>query len=475
MMRRLLLVIVATYVALALAYAVLTPAWQNPDEPAHYNYARAIADDGRLPVLQAGDYDQATLEHLKASKFAGAPDVSAIRYESYQPPLYYALGAALLALTPGDANDLLAARLLSVALGALVIVVVFAIGREAAPATPEVALGAAALVAFIPQHIAVTAAASNDVLGELLLALMTLLAIRRLRGLSVRRFALLGALLLGLALLSKVTAYAGVALLAAGELGHWLFVDAKRTRFPVGVAAGVVGGALLLSGWWFVRNALVYGNLDVLGTARHAAVVVGQPRTELGLAATRHFVVTTFKSFWAMFGWMGVPVDERIYGLLAVLSGLALVGLLLALRRWLAHSARHADAQAWVLTILGLQLALVGGLMLAYNLTFIQPQGRYLFPASAPIAIFYVLGLHELLGRPRLLATLLVAGGAALTALGMGRLMLALGVAVAGALLLLALAAPLRYRALAWAGLAAGLAALDIVCLVWYILPALAV
>ena len=36
-----------------------TPAWQNPDEPAHYNYIAHIAEQGALPVLQSGDYDQA--------------------------------------------------------------------------------------------------------------------------------------------------------------------------------------------------------------------------------------------------------------------------------------------------------------------------------------------------------------------------------------------------------------------------------
>ena len=35
---------------------------------------------------------------------------------------------------------------------------------------------------------------------------------------------------------------------------------------------------------------------------------------------------------------------------------------------------------------------------LAYNLKFVQPQGRYLFPALIPIAVFYVCGFAFMFG-----------------------------------------------------------------------------
>jgi hypothetical protein len=84
-----LLLILSVYVLLAALYAVFTPKWQAPDEPAHFNYIRAIGDTGALPVLQKGDYDQNYLEQIKAAKFPASMSVDAIRYESYQPPLYY--------------------------------------------------------------------------------------------------------------------------------------------------------------------------------------------------------------------------------------------------------------------------------------------------------------------------------------------------------------------------------------------------
>lgn len=466
-----LALVIVIYLLIALAYASSTPAWQNPDEPAHYNYARAIADTGRLPVLVAGDYDQAALERLKASRFAGDPDIARIRYENYQPPLYYLTGGVLLALTPGTANDLWALRTLSLLLGALVIVTVYAIGRAIFPDDPMLALAAAGLVAFIPQHLAMSAAANNDVLGELILALIVLLGIRRIRGLSRRRFVLAGAALLGMAILSKVTAYSGAVILALAELGAWrLQKDGMRDHLRA--LAGVAGGALLVGGWWLVRNALTYGNLDILGTQRHDLVVVGQPRTLLGADALRHFVVTTFQSFWAVFGWMGVPVDTRIYALLALLTVALLCGLAI-------FAARHLRSlvawQHWALLLLLAQLVMMLAVLVVYNVTYVQPQGRYLFPASAAIGVCFALGWRELLRQPFALAAFLAGGGVLLFVSGQGAILVLAGAVLAAAAVAARSARPDVYAGFGWAGLLGGLALLDIVCLVQFILPALAI
>ena len=54
-----LIVIVLAYLSIGAAFALQTPAWQAPDEPAHYNYIKSIAVRQELPTLQSGDYDQA--------------------------------------------------------------------------------------------------------------------------------------------------------------------------------------------------------------------------------------------------------------------------------------------------------------------------------------------------------------------------------------------------------------------------------
>src|SRR4051812_22347933 len=114
-----LYLILILYVWLGSLYAVHTPAWQVPDEPAHYNYIRAIVEQHALPVLQAGDYDEKYLDQLKSQLFPPDLPVTGIRYESWQPPLYYLLAAPVFAASGGG---LLAVRLFTLLLGAGVIV-----------------------------------------------------------------------------------------------------------------------------------------------------------------------------------------------------------------------------------------------------------------------------------------------------------------------------------------------------------------
>ena len=44
--------LVIAYLGIGTLFALLTPAWQAPDEPAHYNYIAQIATTGTLPILQ---------------------------------------------------------------------------------------------------------------------------------------------------------------------------------------------------------------------------------------------------------------------------------------------------------------------------------------------------------------------------------------------------------------------------------------
>ncbi|MCX7851230.1 MAG: hypothetical protein N2383_00465, partial [Caldilineales bacterium] len=83
--------ILAVYGLLAALYAVYTPLWQAPDEPAHFNNIRVLATTGRLPVLQPGDYDEAYLNTLKTRRFPSDLPITGLRYEGHQPPLYYLL------------------------------------------------------------------------------------------------------------------------------------------------------------------------------------------------------------------------------------------------------------------------------------------------------------------------------------------------------------------------------------------------
>ncbi|MCX7669360.1 MAG: hypothetical protein N2439_04745, partial [Anaerolineae bacterium] len=74
----LLLLLLVLYLWLGVFFAVRTPAWQAPDEPAHYNYIRFVATTGGFPVLQMGDYPHAYLEEIKSRKFPAGLSIEPI-------------------------------------------------------------------------------------------------------------------------------------------------------------------------------------------------------------------------------------------------------------------------------------------------------------------------------------------------------------------------------------------------------------
>jgi 4-amino-4-deoxy-L-arabinose transferase-like glycosyltransferase len=387
--------ILAVYFVLAGLFAVNTPAWQAPDEPAHYNYVAYVAEQGGFPVLHFGDYPHAYLEEIKTAKFPPDMPVTPIRYESHQPPLYYLLASPIYSLTGGS---LTALRLLSVLLGAGIVLLAHGIARVAVTRERAVALGAAAIVAFWPQHLATVSQVGNDVLAELLLAAV-LFVIVKSQGFSGLRNQLLLGLLLGLVLITKTTAYIILPVAAVAVIWQWVRERAAARRVIVEALAIVLPAALLALPW-YTRNVYVYGWPDFLGLARHEQIVVGQKRTgefvaESGWGAYwRRAFEWTFKSFVGVFGWMSAWLETRAYYLMGLWLGIPVVA-------WLASKVRRTPSgepeplpqSARVARVLLAVTALLTLLAYVYyNITFLQHQGRYLFTALIPIAIFLAAG-----------------------------------------------------------------------------------
>jgi 4-amino-4-deoxy-L-arabinose transferase-like glycosyltransferase len=408
--RYLLLLIILLYLVLGTLYALFTPAWQAPDEPAHYNYVRYLAEQHRFPILKPGDYPAAYLEEIKAAYFPPEMSIEPIRYEFHQPPLYYLLVAPFYQVSSGQ---LLPLRLISVAMGAVLLVVTFWTVEALVPGQPHLALGATAFVAFLPMHLAMTAAVNNDILAEILLVTVLLLSIRYLRrashpvawGDDARLLVLLG-ITTGLGLVTKSSAYIALPLALAAIAARPLWLDREPS---LGTGLKALGLYLLpalgLALPWWLRNMALYGDFDFLGLGRHDQVVAGQLRTAEFVAQNglgqllQDLTATTFRSFWGQFGWMGVLLDQRIYQALAILSALALVGFVL----WAIRSGRRwPEYPKWQRAGGGL-LLLLGLLTLAsylwYNLGFLQHQGRYLFRALVPVSLAVALGWREALRR----------------------------------------------------------------------------
>jgi hypothetical protein len=273
------------YVALAalalvhgFLYSVLNPPWFAPDEPNHYEYARLLADLGRVPAT--ADISPAVQGEILASMYAhdfwrlkgmetpakapsafgaglagdwaGLPPTFVVndRFLWYfpqignEPPLYYLW--TLPALGPW-AQDVLqqhyGMRWLTLLLYTACVLLIYWIGVQLFGPGPD-ALGMAALALFQPMFSYMGAAVNNDLAAALLGALWFAVAASLfLREGSWRRAAVLAALT-ALALAVKKTAFflfpllAVLAIVAAGRVvGTRSAVHAKRLRWALAIAS----------------------------------------------------------------------------------------------------------------------------------------------------------------------------------------------------------------------------------------------
>lgn len=409
--RGVLLLLLVCYFALALVYSVATPDWESPDEAGHVEYILHLRTEGTLPRQEAG--------------VLGA---------AQHPPLYYAL-AALLTL-PADAHDssggripnpdfvwsaqggannnvalhrsaetfpfrgrallLHLARLASVLMGVVTVALVARIGWEIFPNRPGIGLIGGAFVAFTPQFLFISGSVNND---NLLIAAVTgvwWLSIRALaQPTKMSRWLAVGALL-AVALLAKSSAV--IACLVVG--GLILFVAGQKRSPVLFVRAGLAVALpiLLGTGWWFIRNQMLYG--DPLGwavfTEIYAAVFRTAPFTGNDL---RHFLTTQMNSFWGLFGWMNVWAPAWFYTGIRLFSGLSLAGFLI----FLVVGFRKLSAFQRAAIGLLLVAALAQELYMLYAVQRFDAswyQGRYLFSVIGPLLMLASIGIHHLLPRP---------------------------------------------------------------------------
>ncbi len=395
--RALLILLILIYGVMGVLFAARTPDWQVPDEPAHYNYVAQVATNGCCPVLEVGDWNSVYLDNLKGVRFAPDTlgDLPTVQYEDHQPPLYYLLASLVFRVTNGS---LLALRLFSLLLGAGVVAGAYATGKALLPEHPQIALGAAALVAFVPQHLAMLAAVQNDSLAELIVAWMLWGIITYLKTTRIKAWQL--GVLVGLGLLTKISTIFLAGLVPLAILVKW-WIE-RRAQAGVGrlVREWLLFGlpALVLGALWWLRNLSVYGFPDVFGLGRHNIVVADQLRTADLIAQVgtseylRRGVQTTFDSFWGQFGWMALPLPDALYTLIGIGLLLAGIGLLIGLvRRLPSMPDRASQWAAWGMIALTAVLALAQ--YLYYNAEFVQFQGRYMYPGLIPLGLWVALGL----------------------------------------------------------------------------------
>ena len=418
-----IILVLLAFLILGTVYSQSTPILEGPDEMWHYPYVKHIADGKGLP------------KQLK----------DGAKSEYHQPPLYYMIGGlATFPLYTGDLEALTArnpywgyrarapeadnkniflhtdreawpyrgatlaihvVRWLSVLLSATAVLGVYLLGMEAFPEKQHLAVGAAALTAFTPQFLYLSGTVNNDNLITPLCTWVVWLLAGLIRGKdSLPRLLGLGALV-GLALITKWTALALLPLVGLTLLYRWLAQSPapvrasspRRWRLGMVVREGLVIAAptLVLSGWYFVRNQLLYSDPLGIGTKMEIFAPRSPVPTLWDLIAE---IPRKELSYWASFGWENVYADPWIYPLLRAFTYIGLLGLL----AFLAHSWRKRALEQTTWAHLGLMGAWIAGVGAAFVRWMIYTEaavGRHLFPAIACSMLLLLLGWTWFLPR----------------------------------------------------------------------------
>jgi 4-amino-4-deoxy-L-arabinose transferase-like glycosyltransferase len=428
--RLLVAVILLANVLLAVLFS-LGPIFEGPDEIEHVRYVRTLAQTLALPdplAQNRSEYHQAPLYYL-----LNLPIALLIKMTDFEQIEARSNPYALFEVTvPGNDNKnqyfhtsaeafpyqdsptalgVHLMRLLSVALGAGSVLVSYAIFRLLWPDRADLRLIALSLVAFWPQFLNGSGTVNNDNLLNLFstLTLYVLLDQQR-RGLNWRGAARLG-LVAGGALLSKVSALflvfpIGIALLI-GLLTMLLKADQQTRRLVLGRFLGflavVVVCLVVTCGWWFLRNAIQYGDAALVSTLLSktwSTEMIRRGQIALDVGLTR--AAWSYGTFWARFSGGCIPVHEAMYTAFNVLLALALTGAAVKIIRQGMRLVKRPKIDAAQITALlsatgtGLivvtfALAWLAALLYYASTAWSGNQGRYLLPA---LAVWGIIGAY---------------------------------------------------------------------------------
>jgi hypothetical protein len=415
-------VLLALFIALATVYNAISIPFEAPDEIGHFYYVVHLLQNSRLPVVPA-DEPHPHYEH-----------------EGAQPPLYYVTSALFVrtlsaplrlnledADAPLDVNPhstcgrpyarynvvylahdphqerfpyegrvrvLHVVRLWSSLLGAATVAGVFAAARLAFPDAPAAAWLAAGLTAFTPEFLFTAGAVSNDNLVTALTTWGIYLTLCLLHdGLRWPRTLALG-LLAGLAALSKLS---GALLLPLVLLAIPLAATLRPAKPPrqrppsshrsldFGELSRAIAGHwslvivlfLAITGWWFLRNWTLYGDLSGTRPILEALSL----RHGMSAGVLMRELPGLFRSWWGVFGCTAPPAGFYPFYLALVLGGVA----------GLIAEHRHLRRMWLQMGVLIVWLALMSAAYVRWNWVIHAPKGRLLYPA--------IVSVVSLLGR----------------------------------------------------------------------------
>lgn len=395
---------------LSASWSLAVPVFEGPDEPHHWLVARYVHDKKWLPVFskELVEANSPPFYYLLVAPLASDTKIPAVFVDKdgkttpFGVPVVLGRGKPALRIYESDTSDLgkywpiRSARLLTVALSVLGVLFTYLAGREAT-GQPETGLTAASVVAFLPQFSFRGSQVSNDSLVVTMGAISLYFIVRIIqRGFSWSSGLLAGGAIAG-AYLTKINA-----IFLPVALGLALITEKALWKERLLRSIALAGLMLTLIFPWTLRNIVLYGDpfaKNIMYTVV-SNIVVKKPLTSPYFYTT--FPAQLSQSFVGTFGWMNLWMPRGMYLLYDVLGLLAACGLVWG---WIRRKIE------WRLALILLTMPILNLLIVIYiNLSFNQPQGRYMFPSLPAIGLLVALGFEGLPGWRRPVRLCLVTG-----------------------------------------------------------------
>ncbi len=415
-MKRYLIWLICISILRGLAYLLITPPWQAPDETTHFQFMelltqRSLSEIRGIELTKADapyiKLEQKILESMKehrAWEYVGLPIPDPFPrgfWETpfflgsppkiYRPPLYYILGAAFLELfNPKELETrLYVARGYSLLLSLGTVLVSYLIGYLVFRDETS-ALMTAVFVSFLPQFMVIGTSVNSDNLVNLVASAFLLYGLFLLRD-KKSDFYLIPVpfFLLALFLSGKTgVVIAPIAILL-------LIFQMKKTKkawviLPITLLI-LASSTLLIQSIWPGTIMRVYQILKVGLETDHS-------ESARGWGFYHSFSVLLFKSFWFVGGWMAIYWNRWVYALVGILSIFSLRGFFKDLFDRVTKKEEGLSPSNPILLLMTLMVLLALGTCLLYYgfVRGVLAQGRYLFPALPAFGVLFILGLKKI-------------------------------------------------------------------------------
>ncbi|MBT1585026.1 DUF2142 domain-containing protein [Curtobacterium flaccumfaciens] len=424
-------VVTATFGLWLVAWALVVPVFQAPDETAHIDAAvhlalgDAWAAPGDLHVTNAVEAAKTELATKPSSQWStvsellqNAPGPSAtVNQMTQHPPTAYLAGAAVLrAVDFGDLRwdrAFIALRLADVlAVTALPLLAWASVRRVTR--SPRAALVGGLAVFATPELASIGSSFSNDAPVLLVAGVVVWLATRLLTGDTRWRTTIALAAVLGALVWIKGTGLPAVPFVAVVVLFAGAGVLSLRQRVVRTVVAMAVSGGI--GAWWWLHNWFAYGRIQPNGYASIRPPKDFPPGEHPTLG---HFLDVSWgtlaRTFWGSFGARAqVSMGDMLTAVLTIVVLVVLVGW--AFRR--GPDLRVALCLAvFPALLIGIQNETSAGAYLRTT-EVAATQGRYYFPAIVCLIVLSALAWRRLVPAGRARSWVAVALAVLLPAVG---------------------------------------------------------